>query len=63
MKLLHLVSHFFAKSRSITYRAMGLSLEFEEFCRVRKFYYEKVEDDIVKVFDYLFSKMFSYQVT
>ena len=42
---------------------MGLSLEFEEFCRVRKFYYEKVEDDIVKVFDYLFSKMFSYQVT
>ena len=44
--LLHLIAHVLAKSRSINYRANGLSSEYEQYCLEKGFTYVKIEDDI-----------------
>ena len=49
--LLHMVAHLLAKSRSIHYRAHGLSAEYEQFCREKGFTYVRIEDDIVRIFE------------
>ena len=50
--LLHMIAHLLAKSRSIQYRAHGLSLEFEQFCLENGFTYVRIEDDIVWIFEF-----------
>lgn len=52
--LLHMVAFLLAKSRSINYRANGMSAEYEQYCSEKKFTYVKIEDDIGS-----FSKIFS----
>ena len=49
-----MIAFLLAKSRSINYRANGMSAEYEQYCSEKKFTYVKIEDDIGS-----FSKIFS----
>ena len=44
--LLHMIAFLLAKSRSINFRANGLSGEYEQYCLENNFTYVRIEDDI-----------------